>query len=86
MKRRKTEPWDYRSDKEYNASMDAVGVSLLGFLIIILSLMMVSKCKSPDQPKVKKVVVATEYKEVYATNVTNVKRKYLDHLFNTKSE
>ena len=85
MKRRKTEPWDYRSEKEYNASMDAVGVSLLGFLIIILSLMMVSKCKSPDQPRVKKEVV-TEYKEKYAVNVTNVKRKYLDHLFNTQEQ
>jgi hypothetical protein len=82
MKRKKIQPRDYRSDKEYNASMDAVGVSLLGFLIIILSLMMVSKCKSPDQPKVKKVVVATEYKEKYAVNITNAKRKYLDHLIN----
>jgi len=84
MKRKKIQPRDYRSDKEYNASMDAVGVSLLGFLIIILSLMMVSKCKSPDQHEIKKVVVSTEYKEVYAANVTDVKRKYLDHLFNTK--
>jgi hypothetical protein len=47
--------------------------------------MMVSKCKSPDQPRVKKEV-ATEYKEKYAVNVTNVKRKYLDHLFNTQEQ
>jgi len=83
MKRRQLEPWDYRSSEQYNSSLDAIGITLLGFIIIILSLMMVSKCKSPDQPKVKKEVV-TEYKEKYAVNVTNVKRKYLDHLFNTQ--
>jgi hypothetical protein len=83
MKRRKTEPWDYKSSEQYNSSLDAIGISLLGFIIIILSLMMVSKCKSPDQPTVKKTVV-TEYKEKYAVNITDGKRKYLNHLFNTQ--
>ncbi len=82
MKRRQTEPWDYRSSQQYNSSLDAVGVTLVGFVGIILILMMVSKCKSPYQPKVKEVV--TKYQEKYAVNITNGKRKYLDHLI--KSE
>jgi hypothetical protein len=81
MKRRQTEPWDYRSKEQYNSSLDAVGVALLGFIVIILILMMVGKCKQPEQPKFKKVVI-TEYKENYAVNITNDKRKYLDHLIN----
>jgi uncharacterized membrane protein len=85
MKRRKLEPWDYRSSQQYNSSLDAVGVALLGFIIIILSLMMVSKCKSPDQPKVKKEVIA-EYKEKYAVNITDGKRKYLDHIFKQQEQ
>jgi len=83
MKRRQTEPWDYRSKEQYDSSLDAIGVTLVGFVGIILILMMVSKCKSPDQPKVKKEVV-TEYKEKYAVNITNGKSKYLNHIFNTQ--
>jgi len=82
MKRRKIEPWDYKSSEQYNSSLDAIGITLLGFVGIILLLMMVGKCKSPDQPKVKEVV--TKYQEKYAVNITNGKRKYLDHLI--KSE
>lgn len=80
MKRRQTEPWDYRSREQYDSSLDAVGVALLGFIILILLAMMISKTKQPEQPKVKKVI--TEYKEKYAVNITDAKRKYLDHLIN----
>jgi hypothetical protein len=83
MKRRQTEPWDYRSREQYDSSLDAVGVALLGFIILILLAMMISKTKQPEQPKVKKAVI-TEYKEKYAVNITDAKRKYLDHLI--KSE
>lgn len=81
MKRRQTEPWDYRSREQYNSSLDAVGVAMVGFIGIILILMMVGKCKSPEQPKFKKEVIAV-YKEKYAVNITDAKRKYLDHLTN----
>lgn len=84
MKRRQLEPSDYRSSQQYNSSLDAVGVALLGFIVIILLAMMISKSKVPEQPKVKKVIAV--YKEKYAVNITDAKRKYLDHLFNTKSE
>jgi amino acid permease len=83
MKRRQLEPWDYKSSEQYNSSLDAIGICLFGFVGIILILMMVSKCKSPDQPKVNKAVV-TEYKEKYAVDITDGKRKYLNHLFNTQ--
>ena len=81
MKRRQTEPWDYRSREQYDSSLDAVGISLLGFIVMILLAMTLSKCKPSKPPKFKKVVIA-EYKEKYAVNITDAKRKYLDHLIN----
>ena len=85
MKRRKTEPWDYRSSQQYNSSLDAVGIALLGFIVIILLAMTVSKCKSPEQPKFKKAVIA-EYKEKYSVDISDAKRKYLDHIFKQKEQ
>lgn len=79
MKRRQIEPSDYRSSQQYNSSLDAVGVALLGFIVIILLAMTLSKCKPSKPPKFKKEVIAV-YKEKYAVNITDAKRKYLDHL------
>ena len=85
MKRRQIEPWDYRSKEEYNFSVNCIGFTLFGFLLLVIAMLTTSK---NDEAKVTKEnpIIVTPHEEVYSANITDVKRKYLNHLFNTKSE
>jgi hypothetical protein len=83
MKRRQIEPWDYRSKEEYDFSVNCIGFTIIGFFLLIITILATSKNDEVEVAKAKPII-SIPHQEKYSANITDGKRKYLDHLFNTQ--
>ena len=72
------------SEELNDFAINCMAVTAIAFFLVAMSpLTMTDKTEVKSLSTAK---ISLPHEEKYSVNITNVKRKYLDHLFNTKSE
>lgn len=54
--KRKAKPWDYRSKEEYNFSLNCIGFTAFGLLVLIVIAILTSKKPHPQNQAPSEVV------------------------------